>query len=224
MPTTTAKKSTRSTTKSTTRSQSQLRGSNRPARRDAVAVLKADHRAVEQLFRLYEKAGVRADAQKRELADRMIVALSTHAAIEEQILYPWVRDNIQDADGPVLEALEEHHVVKWLLSELESLDVMDERFDAKVTVLTESVRHHVRQEEDEMFVDLRTVATRAELLALGDELTAAKRHAPTRPHPHSPDEPPANLIAGPMNAAFDHARAVGKEVVGALGSLGPTSE
>ena len=223
MPTTTTKKSTHAATKST-RSKSSTRSSKRPARRDAVAVLKADHRAVEQLFRQYEKAGVRAHAQKRELADRMIVALSTHAAIEEQILYPWVRDNIQDADAPVLEALEEHHVVKWLLSELESLDPTDERFDAKVTVLTESVRHHVREEEDEMFVDLRTVATRAELLTLGDELTAAKTHAPTRPHPHSADEPPANLIAGPINAALDHARAVGKEMVGALGSLGPTSE
>lgn len=206
------------------RTKTGAHGSKRAPQRDAVAVLKADHREAEQLFRQYEKCGDRAHAKKRELADRMISALSIHAAIEEQILYPWIRANIQDADSQVLEALEEHHLVKWLLSEIKSMKTSDERFDAKVTVLAESVRHHVREEEDEMFVDLRTVATRSELLTLGNELIEAKRHAPTRPHPRSADTPPANLIGGTVNAALDHAREVGREVVGALGSLGPSAQ
>lgn len=225
MPTPTViKKSTKppsslkASTTANTRDTKRSRSSKQPARRDAIAILKADHRDVAQLFRAFEKAGDGAMARKQQLASGMISALSTHAAIEEQILYPWIRTNIEDADPSVLEALEEHHVVKWLLSEIEGLAPGDERFDAKVTVLIESVRHHVEEEETEMFVDLRQVATRAELLLLGDELTLAKRHAPTRPHPRSSDTPPANLIGGTVNAAFDHAREVGKDVVGALAS------
>ncbi|MEO6469911.1 MAG: hemerythrin domain-containing protein [Acidimicrobiia bacterium] len=198
--------------------------SKRPAARDVIAVLKADHHDVEQLFRAFEKAGDHAYAEKRDLANRMVSALSVHAAVEEQILYPWVRATIQDADDQTLEALEEHHVVKWLLSEIEDMDPEHERFDAKVTVLTESVRHHVREEETEMFVDLRQVGTRAELLELGEQIIAAKRNAPTRPHPRSADTPPMNRIGGTVNAALDHARDVGREVVGALGSIGPSSE
>ncbi len=187
-------------------------------------MLKADHRDVEKLFRRFEQAGPSAHATKRRLVDSMIEALSVHAAIEEQILYPWARETIEDEESTVLESLEEHHVVKWLLSELEDLDPTDERFDAKVAVLTESVRHHVDEEESELFGDLRAVATRTELLDLGDALTEARRRAPTRPHPHSADTPPANVIGGTVNAALDHAREVGKDVVGALGALGPSTE
>lgn len=222
--TSTTKKVAKKVAKQTTNGRAKSVGTKRPARHDVIAVLKADHREVEQLFRSFEKAGDNAHAQKRELADRIVAALSVHAAVEEQILYPWVRATIQDSDDPVLEALEEHHVVKWLLSEIEDMDPANERFDAKVTVLGENVRHHVREEESEMFVGLRQVGTRAELLDLGDQITAAKRTAPTRPHPRSADTPPMNLIGGSVNAALDHAREVGREVVGALGSLGPSAE
>ncbi len=219
MPTTTTKKSTPRRTK-----RADDRSSRSPSRRDAIAVLKADHRDVEQLFRHFEQAGPSARATKRSLVDKMIKALSIHAAIEEQVLYPWPRDTIEDEESTVLESLEEQHVVKWLLSELEDLDPADERFDAKVAVLTESVRHHVDEEESELFADLRTVATRTELLDLGDALVAAKHRAPTRPHPHGADTPPANVIGGTVNAALDHAREVGKDVVGVLGALGPSTE
>lgn len=193
----------------------------RSTRRDAIAILKADHREVKKLFRDFDRAGDRAYATKGKLADRIVRELSIHAAIEEQVLYPWLRANLTDVDADVLEALEEHHVAKWLLSEIEGLDERDERFVAKVTVLAESVRHHVQEEEEGLFVDLRAQASRADLLELGDALAAAKENAPTRPHPRSADEPPANLIGGPVNAALDHARAVGEETVEALGALSP---
>jgi hemerythrin superfamily protein len=186
-------------------------------RTDAIALLKADHKAVEQLFKKFEKAGDGATKQKRKLVDEIIVELSKHAVIEEQVLYPWARENIQDEDDEVLEAIEEHHVVKWLLWELEDLSPDDERFDAKVTVMMENVRHHVKEEETELFPDLRDVATKAELLDLADALKAAKRRAPTRPHPRGPDEPPANLLATPVVAALDHAREAGKDVVERIG-------
>ncbi len=180
-------------------------------------MLKQDHRDVEALFKKFERAGDGALQQKRKLVDQMIAELSRHASIEEQILYPWAREYIEDADDEVLEALEEHHVVKWLLWELEDLAPGDERFDAKVTVMMENVRHHVKEEESELFSDLRDVGTRAELLDLGDALLAAKRRAPTRPHPRGADTPPGNVMTAPIASALDHAREVGRDVVERIG-------
>ncbi len=175
---------------------------------------------MEDLFTRFERAGDGAHKQKRKLVDQMIEALSRHASIEERVLYPWAREYIQDEDDTVLEALEEHHVVKWLLWELEDLDPADERFDAKVTVMAENVRHHVKEEEQELFSDLRDVATKAELLDLGERLKEAKANAPTRPHPRGADTPPVNLLAAPVSSALDHARDVGKDVVGRISRAG----
>jgi hypothetical protein len=201
-----------------TKTQAPRKNKSPAARRDAIALLKQDHHDVEALFKRFEKAGDGARKQKRKLVDEIIVALSRHASIEEQILYPWAREHIEDADAEVLEALEEHHVAKWLLWELEDLSPANERFDAKVTVLIENVRHHVKEEESDLFPDLRDVATRAELLELGDALREAKRHAPTRPHPRGADTPPGNVMTAPIASALDHARDVGREVVGRIAS------
>jgi len=180
---------------------------------DAIALLKKDHRSVEQLFKRFEKAGDGARRTKRSLVDSMIEALSRHAAIEELVFYPAVRGEVEGAKGDVLEALEEHHVVKWLLSELEDLAADDERFDAKVTVMMENVRHHVKEEEHELFPEVRAQMGRRRLLDLGVELRAAKPRVPTRPHPRSPDEPPGNALVGGAVAALDRARTVGKQAV-----------
>ena len=106
---------------------------------DAVAVLKDDHRSVEAIFRRFEAAGPRAYATKRKLVDRFIRELSIHAAIEEQVFYPAVRQAVGHTEKQVLESLEEHHLVKITLRELETLEPKDERFDPKVRVLIESV-------------------------------------------------------------------------------------
>jgi hemerythrin-like domain-containing protein len=210
------------TTKSkTTRARSGNRSNaRRPAQQDAIALLKQDHREVDDLFDRFERAGDGAHKQKRKLVDQMIEALSRHASIEERVLYPWAREYIEDEDDTVLEALEEHHVVKWLLWELEDLDPRDERFDAKVTVMAENVRHHVKEEEEELFSDLRDVATRAELLDLAERLREAKQDAPTRPHPRDADAPPLNVLSAPVASALDHARDVGKDVVTRIGRAG----
>jgi hypothetical protein len=109
--------------------------------------------------------------------------------------------------------LEEHHVVKWLLSELDAMDPTAERFDAKVTVLMESVRHHVKEEERELFPKVRAGVGRRQLVELGDELRAAKRAAPTHPHPRRPDTPPGNLAVGSAVAVLDRAKDLGKSAV-----------
>ena len=188
----------------------------RPARNgaaDAIAVLKQDHREVEQLFKRFEKAGENAHRTKGQLVASIIEALSRHAAIEELVFYPAIRREVPAQESAVLEALEEHHVVKWLLSELEALDPAAERFDAKATVLIESVRHHVKEEEGELFPKVRQRIERRRLVELGAELRDAKRRAPTHPHPRSPDTPPGNVLVGGAVAVMDKARDVGKRTV-----------
>ena len=170
---------------------------------DAITLLKNDHKTVERLFKQFEKAGDRASVEKRRIVDRIIEELSVHASIEEQYFYPATRATVPKTEKIVLESLEEHHVVKWLLSELVDLDPTNERFDAKVTVLIESVRHHVEEEEGEYFPMVRAQLGRSALTDMGNTMAEAKKSAPTRPHPRMPDDNPANQIAGAIVGVAD---------------------
>jgi hemerythrin superfamily protein len=173
---------------------------------DAVTLLKQDHKTVDELFTKFEQAGPRAFKTKRRLVDQVIEELSVHAAIEEQIFYPATREFVPEIEDHVLESLEEHHIVKWTLSELEDLDPTDERFDAKVMVLIESVRHHVKEEERDMFPKVRKALGTSALRSLGERMQEAKEIVPRRPHPRMPDEPPGNVVAGSAMALLDLAR------------------
>src|SRR3954451_5135388 len=150
---------------------------------DAITLLKNDHKTVERLFKQFEKAGDDAHDQKREIVESIIEELSVHAVIEEQAFYPTVRTEVPDVEDDVLEGLEEHHIVKWTLSELEGMDPSEERFDAKVTVLIESVRHHVEEEEGDLFPKVRDAIGRRELRDIGEIMEKVKGIAPKRPHP-----------------------------------------
>jgi hemerythrin superfamily protein len=188
---------------------------------NAITLLKNDHKTVEDLFKRFEKLGPRAVKTKRDVADRIVRELSIHAAIEEMVFYPAIREAVEKddvdarnlADG-VLESLEEHHIVKWVLSEIDGMDPAHERFDAKVTVLMENVRHHVEEEEKELFPKVSKIFSRAMLDELGDAMTRLKKTVPTHPHPRSPDEPPGNLIAGAGAALVDKALDAGRKLVG----------
>ncbi|MGB8649364.1 MAG: hemerythrin domain-containing protein [Mycobacteriales bacterium] len=173
---------------------------------DAIVLLKNDHKDVERLFKQFERLGDRAYVSKRKVVDEIIEALSVHAALEEQHFYPAVREQSTDIEADVLEGLEEHHIVKWTLSELADLDPEHERFDAKVTVLIESVRHHVEEEEGEMFPAVRAALGRKALQDLGEVMQSAKRSVPVAPHPKAPDEPPANLAAAAGVVVLDRAK------------------
>jgi len=180
---------------------------------DAIVLLRNDHRDVEKLFKSFEKLGDGALKTKRKVVDQIIEALSIHAAIEEQHFYPSIRAQAPDLADEVLEGLEEHHIVKWTLSELAGMAPDAERFDAKVTVLIESVRHHVEEEEGEMFPKVREALGRQELRALGDAMEQAKAISPKQPHPKSADIPPGNLVAGPAAAAVDGVKAAARKGV-----------
>ena len=183
-------------------------------------MLRQDHKTVEGLFKRFEKTGPGATKTRRDLVDRIIKELAVHAEVEEQVFYPAVRADLPDETELVLEALEEHHVVKWTLSELDGMDPEHERFGAKVTVLIESVRHHVKEEEDELFPKVRDALGRKALGEIGDVMEKVKKVAPTKPHPRSPDEPPGNTLAAPAAALVDKARDAGKEAVEKLTGRG----
>jgi hemerythrin superfamily protein len=173
---------------------------------DAITLLKNDHKTVEDLFKKFEQAGDGAKKTKAKIVERIIQELAIHAAIEEMAFYPFIKGVNDEITDDVLESLEEHHVVKWVLSELEGMSPDAERFDAKVTVLIENVRHHVEEEETEMFPLVRKALSRSDLDELGDLLAQAKKTAPTHPHPKAPDEPPGNAIAGLVSGLVDRVR------------------
>ncbi len=156
---------------------------------DALTLLKADHDAVEAKFAKFEALGPRALKAKAAIAADVVKMLSVHAAIEEELVYPAIRERLTNLEDQVLEALEEHHVVKWMLSELKGMDPQHERFDAKVTVLTENVRHHVEEEEKEWFPEVRKGMGRKALQELGERMVKAKKTAPKDPRPTAPDVP-----------------------------------
>jgi len=184
---------------------------------DAIALLKADHREVESLFNQFEKLGERAMKQKEKIVQKIIRELAVHAAIEEMLFYPAVRmaalkaktKSTAEAGDLVLESLEEHHIVKWTLSELEKMKPDEERYEAKMTVLMENVKHHVEEEEEELFPKVRKLLNAKMLEELGDRMQKAKKLAPTRPHPRASDTPPGNMVSGTIAAMLDK----GKDLV-----------
>jgi hemerythrin superfamily protein len=180
---------------------------------DAISLLRDDHRTVDDLFKKFETLGERATKTKRTTVDKIIRELSVHAVVEEQLLYPLVRERLPKHADTALESLEEHLLVKIECAALEDLSPDADRFDAKVAVLSELVRHHVKEEEKDLFPALRQELSRAELRELGEQMAALKKTAPTRPHPAAPDEPPGNVLVGAAAAIVDRARDAGRTAV-----------
>ena len=134
----------------------------------ATDLLKKQHREVKGLFKKLE--GTDNPRMRRQLMNEVARSLEGHTLIEEEIFYPAVRGlETQKAEEMVLEAFEEHHVVKLVLAELPRVNAEDERFAAKMTVLAELVEHHVEEEEKEMF-KLAQKLGRAELAELGQQM------------------------------------------------------
>jgi hemerythrin-like domain-containing protein len=141
---------------------------------DAIALLKADHRKVKELFRQFEAAGSRAYQKKKGLAEEISTEIRLHSRLEEELFYPAVKARTdQDGKDLVAESVEEHHVVATLIEELKALDPKDERFDAKVTVLMENVEHHIEEEEEELFPEAEEVLGDA-IDKLGDQIKERK--------------------------------------------------
>ena len=139
----------------------------------ALDILKADHQRVSEALTRFERTRARASAaQKQDVVDRVCAELTLHATVEEEIFYPAVR-RAPDAGDVIDEAGIEHSVIKQLVGELERMDPEDDLYDAKFKVLGEYVRHHVKEEENEIFP--RAYKAEIDLQALGVRILERKR-------------------------------------------------
>ena len=139
---------------------------------DAIALLKADHRAVEELFEKFEKAS--GDGRKQSLAEEICLELSVHAQIEEEIFYPACEGKVEE--DLLKESYVEHDGAKVLIAQIINGEPSDEFYDAKVKVLSEEIQHHVEEEEKRMeglFAQARKAGL--DMDALGVELAARKQ-------------------------------------------------
>jgi hypothetical protein len=142
-----------------------------PSHTDAIALLKADHRKVEELFAKFESAS---DAKKGDIARQICDELKIHTIIEEEIFYPALKGKIEEETWT--EAFVEHDGAKVLVNDIMASSPEDEFFDAKVKVLSEEIKHHVHEEEargDGMFSQAREAGV--DLVALRDQMLARKQ-------------------------------------------------
>jgi hemerythrin superfamily protein len=176
--------------------------------RDVIEVLEHDHREVEQMFAELESLrGASTDEQKtrrKDLADQVTIELVRHSVAEEVLVYPQVEEKVSAEEAE--HAREEHAEAEETLARLEKLDADDPGFDDELATLMEEIRHHIRDEEGQMFAHMRQVIDPEELRKLGSRVEAFKKVAPTRPHPHVPNEPLPRLAAGPAASLFDRMR------------------
>lgn len=148
---------------------------------DAIVLLKQDHKEILKAFKDFEKAGENATRTKGKIVDRIIELLTVHTYLENEVMYPRVRALLPDLEDDIDESYEEHHVADLLVMELAAMRPDAERFDAKTTVLIENVRHHISEEEDEWFPQVREGLGRKQLQEIGVEMLEARKRAPKRP-------------------------------------------
>ncbi|MFD7008161.1 hemerythrin domain-containing protein [Rhodococcus sp. JVH1] len=148
---------------------------------DAIVLLKNDHKEIRKLFRDFRGAGPNARVEKGRIVDDIIEALTVHTYIENEGMYPEVRDLAPDLEDDILESYEEHHVADVLVVELAAMKPDDERFDAKTTVLIENVEHHIEEEEQEWFPKVREALGRKQLREMGARMLELRDKAPRSP-------------------------------------------
>jgi hemerythrin superfamily protein len=163
---------------------------------DAIVMLKQDHQEIRRAFRDFKSTEAVDTAARGRVVDSIIELLTVHTYVENEVMYPRVRELVPELEQDVLESLEEHHVADVLVMELSSMEPYDERFGAKVTVLIENVEHHMGEEEDDWFPRVRAALGRKPLQQIGRELRTARDRAP-----HRPGQPRA--LAKAVKAVFD---------------------
>jgi len=171
---------------------------------DVIALLTRDHAEVDELFRrvnLSEKPET-----IDELTKQIVRELSVHAAVEEQFVYPILRAKVDDGSALADEAIDEHQAVKRLLADLEKLEAGSADHSKALDELIRDVRHHVEEEEGELFPKLRDALDQSTLDRLGSIVEEAKKVVPTHPHPLVPGTATAQLVAGPWAAIVDRVR------------------
>ncbi len=138
---------------------------------EAIALLKADHVKVKDLFDQFE--GTENSKEKKKIVQEALTELKIHAAVEEQLFYPAVRSEIDDEEGIMDEADEEHHVAKVLIAELDKMTGSEDHWEAKFIVLAENIRHHIKEEESDMLPEARK--TDIDFNVLGERMWQLKQ-------------------------------------------------
>lgn len=159
-------------THASTKTKARSGRTRRTSRRDplAVTLLKKDHREVEHLFDEYEQ--LEGESEKLELFNKIALALKVHTAIEEEIFYPEERGDVED--DMLDEAYVEHDGAKKLIAEIEAMQPSDEYYDAKVKVLGEYIKHHVKEEEQPGGIFAQAKKGEEDLQEMGERLKARK--------------------------------------------------
>ncbi len=173
--------------------------------RDMIEILTADHREVERLFAELAR-GEGSGEHRRDLADTVTAELVRHSVAEEEYLYPAARQHLPDGDKVADHEIHEHAEAEQTMKDLEGVDADDPRFDVLCQQLMGAIRHHVHEEESDLFPRLREACTEDELVELGLKIELAKGLAPTRPHPSAPDRPPWNKLLAPGAGFVDRVR------------------
>jgi hemerythrin superfamily protein len=175
---------------------------------DVIEILERDHREVEQMFSELETLrGASTDeakSRRKALTDQVTIELVRHSVAEEVLVYPQVEDKVSAEEAE--HAREEHAEAEETLHRLEKLDADDPAFDDELATLMAEIRHHIEDEEGQMFAHMRQAIDADELRKLGGRVEAFKKIAPTRPHPNVPNEPLPRMAAGPAASLFDRMR------------------
>jgi hemerythrin superfamily protein len=151
---------------------SKSKSKSRTTSTDAIGLLKADHRQVEEWFSQFERSN--STSKKQQLASNICEALTIHTTIEEELFYPAFLEATEDKDIHH-EAVVEHAGAKKLIAEIQGMSSEDDYFDAKVTVLSEMIKHHVKEEEKAGGMLAEAKKSDIDLQALGQQMSARKR-------------------------------------------------
>jgi hemerythrin superfamily protein len=144
--------------------------------KDAIAILKQDHRKVRELLSQLEETTGRSIQKRQKLLAKIVREVKIHATVEEEIFYPAVREILSKKDAKLyFEALEEHHVVDLVIPEIEDTDPASDEFGGKAKVLKDLIEHHAKEEEKEMFPKVRESMKAEELQELGARIEERKR-------------------------------------------------
>jgi hemerythrin superfamily protein len=175
---------------------------------DVIEILVHDHREVEEMFK--ELEGLRGASspeqleRRKQLTDQVTIELVRHSVAEEVLVYPQVERKVSREEAE--HAREEHAEAEETLARLEKLDRDDPAFDDELATLMAEIRHHIEDEEGQMFAHMRQVIDEDDLRKLGQKVEAFKKVAPTRPHPNVPNDPVSRTVAGPAASLFDRMR------------------
>jgi hemerythrin superfamily protein len=171
---------------------------------DVIELLEHDHREVEEMFAEFDAATTAAD--KRTIADKIIIELVRHSEAEEQAVYPVMAKKIDGGKDLVEHEIGEHSKAEEVMKQMDGMDADDPRLPVLMGQLKAAILDHIREEEGEAFPKLRQAVDQSELDKLGTLVKGLKKILPTHPHPKAPDHPPFNALLSPGAALVDRVR------------------